>query len=401
MIELFPYQKDTVELLKSGSILCGGVGSGKSLTSIGYYFFKECGGIDSSGHALKRPKDLYIITTALKRDKLEWDSECRHFLISREREASISGVKLVVDSWNNIDKYTEVTNAFFIFDEQRLVGSGLWVKSFLKIVKKNNWILLSATPGDTWMDYVPVFIANGFYKTRAEFLRSHVVYNSFVSFPKVDRYVNTSILTRHKKNILVYMDYEKSTVQHHYTIPVEYNKERYDIAFKKRWNPYTNLPIANASELCSVLRKITNSDESRIVAVTDIILKSKKVIIFYNFDYELAMLRLLCDNIKFPYSEWNGHKHEPLLKTSEWVYLVQYTAGSEGWNCIDTDTILFYSQNYSFKIMHQAAGRIDRLNTPFIDLHYYHLKSVSKIDLAIAEALKNKKTFNENNFVSF
>ena len=51
--------------------------------------------------------------------------------------------------------------------------------------------------------------------------------------------------------------------------------------------------------------------------------------------------------------------------------------------------------------MHQSAGRIDRLNTPFTDLYYYHLKTRSGIDLAIAKALKEKRKFNESSFIDF
>ena len=397
LTNLYDYQKEAVENLKTGSILCGGVGSGKSRTAIAYYYYKECKG---TATAIKVKKDIYIITTAKKRDSLEWEKESAPFAISTKRDCSIGEVKLTVDSWNNIGKYINVKNSFFIFDEQRLVGSGAWVKSFLKIVKHNNWILLSATPGDTWSDYIPVFIANGFYKNRTEFLRRHAVYSRFSKFPLIEKYIETKHLEKLRDSITVLMHYKKHTSSVNEKVIVPFNKKDYDKVITKRWNIYTDKPIKTISETCYLLRKIVNSDKERIEALKRIFKKHSKLIIFYNFDYELEMLREYAETNKIPYSEWNGHKHQSIPKNKSWLYLVQYTSGAEGWNCIETDTIVFFSQNYSYKIMVQSAGRIDRLNSPFNKLYYYTIMSNSKIDLAIAETLKKKKSFNAYRFMN-
>lgn len=386
MVRLFEHQKLALDKLHSGSILCGGVGTGKSITGIAWYWkyiFQE------------KPTDLYIITTARKRDTLEWDHECMKFGLSRDRDCSQGHVKVYIDSWNNIGKYTDVKDCFFLFDEQRVVGYGAWVKSFLKITKSNKWLLLSATPGDTWMDYIPVFIANGFYKNKTEFCRRHVVYNRFARYPQVSRFVEEKHLNRLRASILVTMEFQRQTIAHHERVVVGFDREKYDDIMRNRWNPYKDWPIAEASELCQTLRRVVGSDPERINKIKEIMTEHPKAIIFYNYDYELEILRTL----DIPIAEWNGHKHEPLPEGDKWAYLVQYTAGAEGWNCITTDTIIFYSQSYSYKQMVQAAGRIDRLNTPFIDLYYYHLISMSKIDMAIARALRYKKNFNENAFV--
>jgi hypothetical protein len=387
-IKLFEHQKIAMKLLKTGSILCGGVGSGKSSTALAYYFAKE------------KPKNLYIITTARKRDTLEWERECAYFLLSTNKDVSIHGINVFVDSWNNIGKHINVKNSFFIFDEQRVVGSGSWVKSFLKITKKNSWVLLTATPGDTWLDYVPVFIANRFYKNRTEFLRRHVVYNRFTKYPKIDHYIETGRLIKFRQRILVNMKYVRPTTIYNITVITSFNQDMADQIFNKRWNVFEKKPIKNITELCYLMRKVVNSDYDRLKVIKKIIIKHSKIIIFYNFNYELDLLRELGLEMVITTAEWNGHKHESIPKTDKWLYLVQYTAGAEGWNCIETNCIIFYSQNYSYKTMIQAAGRIDRLNTPFTDLYYYHVRSKSKIDLAIAKALKQKQNFNEQRFIN-
>lgn len=387
-ISLYEHQEKALPRLKNGSILCGGVGSGKSRTALSYFFTRECGG---SLETLETEKecDLYIITTARKRDTKEWEAECEPFKLK---------TRIVIDSWNNIKKYVDVENAFFIFDEQRVVGYGSWTKSFLKITKANRWILLSATPGDTWSDYIPVFIANGFYKNKTEFVRRHIRYNRFAKYPKVDHYVECGRLLKLRQNILVNMKYLKPTSSHHQTLIAPYNKDLYKNALANRWDIYLNEPVKDMGKMCLVLRQIVNSDLGRIDIVRKLVTEHGRCIIFYNFNYELDLLRELSNDLNISMAEWNGHKHEAIPDSAEWIYLVQYTAGAEGWNCIDTNVIIFYSQNYSYKTMTQAAGRIDRLNTPFSDLYYYHIRSNASIDISIMQALKRKKNFNVRAF---
>lgn len=399
-INLYDFQLEAVKKMHNGCILCGDVGSGKSRTSLAYYCMQQ----NRSGNTIVYEKirqtveDLYIITTARKRDTFEWDSELANFRMSTDPENDAFKHSVVIDSWNNIHKYKDVKGAFFIFDEQRVVGRGEWVKSFLKIAKANHWILLSATPGDKWEDYIPVFVANGFYKNRTQFYDEHVIWDPRVSFPKIRGYFNTNRLIRLRDQVLVQMDDQRTTIPHHEDVFVSYDISAYRELTRTRWNPWLEKPIETASELCYAWRKIVNSDESRQIAVLEILEDHPKAIIFYNFDYELEILREIGYEEGTEIAEWNGHKHDALPTGSKWVYLVQYTAGCEGWNCVTTDTIIFFSQNYSYKVQHQAEGRINRLNTPYQDLYYYHLRSRSGIDLAIHRALMDKKTFNEGAF---
>lgn len=386
MDDLYPHQRAAVDKLSSGKILWGGVGSGKSRAAVAYYREKEA------------PKDVYVITTAKKRDSLDWEKEFVRYGIYKSRDATLAGV-LTVDSWNNIANYKNVRDAFFIFDEQRLVGSGAWAKAFLHITKtqnKNTWIMLSATPGDTWLDYIPVFIANGFYKNRTEFKREHVVYATYTKFPKVERYISTTKLERYRNKLLVEMPYERHTIRITHEIEVDYDKDLLTKVVKDRWNVYTDEPIKSMSEYFYTMRKVVYSHPSRLKAVRKVLKEHPKLIVFYNFDYELEILRGLSDETTV--AEWNGKKHEPIPDTDRWVYLVQYVAGAEGWNCITTNATLFYSLTYSFKNWHQAHGRIDRLNTRFTYLHYYLLLSKMVIDPAVMTSLKAKKSFNEVKF---
>jgi hypothetical protein len=412
---LLPHQLEAKRKMKNGCILKGATGTGKSLAALAYYSDNET------------VEELIIITTAKKRDSGDWRAEAR-----------LLGIFPEVDSWQNIQKYENMTGAFFIFDEQRVVGSGPWVKSFLKITRANRWVLLTATPGDTWLDYIPVFLANGFYRTRQEFCEEHVVWTPFVRFPRVWKFLGEKKLERLLKSILIEMPYEKHTIRHEIDIFCEYDREQYNLAWKRRWNAAEDRPIRNISELCSILRKVINTDPTRLERVKDLLIKHPKMIVFYNFDYELEILRTLAkeeiwdstisqeaDPVKtgensgpitatveehghtstipetlgsFAVAEWNGHKHEEIPGTDSWVYLVQYSAGSEGWNCTLTDTIVFWSRSYSYRMTEQAKGRIDRLDTPFTDLYYYVFGSAATLDEKIAETLFSKKNFNERQF---
>jgi len=380
-ISLYPHQREAVGKLKCGSILCGGVGTGKSRTAL--YYYKE---IVCRKRGIDIP--LYVITTARKRDTQDWEKEAEPF----------GPLPMTVDSWNNVAKYVNVENAFFIFDEQRVVGYGKWSKSFIAIARKNHWILLTATPGDKWEDYIPVFIANGFYRNKTDFIRQHVVYSRYSKFPKVERYLQTGRLLSNRNAIMVQMKFQKKTIPHDVMMWTSYSKEQTRQVLQTRWDIFKDEPIRDASGLCYCLRRIANSDRSRILITEGLIYEHKTAIVFYNFDYELELLRDMAREIGYFCAEWNGHRHEPIPDGPRWVYLVQYTAGAEGWNCTKTDTIIFYSQNYSYKIMTQAAGRIDRLNTPYTDLYYYHLCSRSGIDLAIRKAIREKRNFNETLF---
>lgn len=399
-IQLKEYQIKAIEKLKNGNILCGTVGSGKSRTALVYYYTRVCGGqlrVNGLGDwkRMTEPRDIYIITTAKKRDSKEWEREAAEFGFGGDLEEA----GFFVDSWNNIKKYRNVIGAFFIFDEQRLVGSGAWVKAFLDISRKNQWILLSATPGDTWSDYIPVFVANGFYKNKTEFQRIHCVYSRFAKYPKIERYLSEKHLERLRDDILVKMKDERHTMRHDFTAFVNYDREQYIRVFRDRWDPYENCPVEETGKLCYLLRRVVNEDESRISAVHDILEEHSRAIIFYNFNYELVLLKEYLDSVGYKYAEWNGQKHEDLPVGDAWVYLVQYTAGCEGWNCITCNTMIFFSQNYSYRITEQAKGRIDRMNTPYRDLYYFILKSKASIDLAISRALASKKNFNERGFL--
>lgn len=416
MLDLMPHQAKAIEELDNGKILVGGVGTGKSRTAVGYYLAREA------------PRDIYVITTAKKRDSLDWQAEFAKVAIGRSEDSTVAGV-LHVDSWNNLDKYVDVKNSFFIFDEQRLVGSGAWYRAFMVIARRNRWILLSATPGDTWLDYVAVFVANGYYKHRSDFKQQHCVYSYWGKYPKLEKYVNVSRLVRHRNSLVVEMPYLRSTVRNVTYVNCEYDREAMELCQKKRWNVYEQRPLKDVSELFRVSRRLVNSDISRLNSLMDLLKKHPRTIVFYNFNYELEMLRSFLSSIQesesveptskvlsedqspttsgkqhkassetsLQIAEWNGHRHDPIPESDSWVYLVQFQAGSEGWNCVSTDTMVLYSQTYSYRNWEQAFGRIDRLNTPYVNLHYYVLFSDSWIDHAIKRALDKKENFNERN----
>lgn len=407
MAKLTQDQMNAIDQLHNGCILCGDTGSGKSRTALGYYLFKVCQGsvpliVDEKKikdyRKMSMPRNLYIITTAKKRDSGDWEKECCEYSLN---DSGIFSVSVVVDSWNNIEKYKNIYQSFFIFDEQRVVGSGKWVKTFLNISRKNQWILLSATPGDVWLDYVPVFVANGFYKNRSEFKAKHCVYKPFMNYPVISRYIGIKELERNRDRILVPLKDRRITVRNKIDVWTDYDKELYKTIWVDRWNPYDNEPIRETGKLCYLLRRSVNSHPDRIARIDEILGNFRRVIIFYNHNYELDILVNYLESRmdKIEYAQWNGRKHQEIPKNDKWVYLVQYSAGAEGWNCIETNCIIFYSQNYSYRATEQACGRIDRVNTSYVDLYYYFLRSRSPIDMSIYKSLTEKKKFNESRFL--
>lgn len=392
-MELMEHQLEASEKLSSGKILYGDVGVGKSATVLHYYMQNEC------------PRDIYVITTAKKRDSLDWEREAAHFGISTEVFLTNENYRkhrgvLTVDSWNKIDEYTDIEDAFFIFDEQRLVGSGAWVKAFQKIAKKNHWVLLTATPGDTWMDYIPVFVANGFYRNATDFKRKHVLYEPFVKFPIVRGYLGEQKLEILRNDMLVEMPYLKHTERMLNWMSVDYDKELYKRIYKERWNIFENKPVKDVAEMWRLMRRLVNSDPSRLQTVRDLMKIHPRLIVFYNFNYELEILRqLYLQPRTHDVYEWNGHRKDHIPDDGNWVYLVQYVAGAEGWNCTSTDAMVLYSLTYSYKNFEQVQGRIDRLNTLYTTLYYYVFLSNSVVDGAIKRSLDAKQNFNERKWL--
>lgn len=403
VVELYPHQFKAVEELSDGKVLVGGVGTGKTITSLVYFYTKVMGGELNKPETITNPMDLYIFTTARKRDELDWQRDAAKLAMTRDRDASMSGIQVTVESYNNLHKFVDVKDAFFIFDEQKLVGTGEWGKSFLKIAKHNRWILLSATPGDRWEDYINLFIANGFVKNITEFRRNHIVYSSYTKYPKVERYLEVGKLIRWRKELLVEMPYLRHTKRHINTVVCKHDEDVMKQVMEKRWHPFEERPIRDVGEMFALMRKVAYIHPSRKAALIHLVkTKHPRLIIFYNFDYELEILRTLGDDLEgWQIAEWNGHKHEDVPTGEKWIYLVQYVAGAEAWNCVTTDAIAFYSQTYSYRNFAQAQGRIDRLNTPFVDLQYYVIVSTAMIDKAVAKALNNKQNFNESDFGSW
>lgn len=394
-MELKPHQLEALSKLKNGSVLAGGVGVGKTFTALSYYVLNVCQGSLNRDSEMLTPKDLIVITTAKKRQSLDWEGDALPLGLFRDPEVSYGHREFIVDSWNNMHKYVDREDAFFIFDEQRLVGSGTWVKTFLKIAAKNQWILLSATPADTWIDYVPLFLAHGFYRNRTEFIEEHVIWTFHGRYRKIRGYYGRRRLEALRDSILVDMPYERHTTRHLLAEEVDYDVETFNLVWKRRWNVYTDEPLIDVAEMHRVGRQIVNSDPSRLDKIEELVRKHPRLVIFYTFDYELELLRTLHTRLDIPVAEWNGHRHEDLPETERWLYLVQYTAGNEGWNCTTTNAMVFFSLTYSHKQFEQAQGRLDRMNTPYSDLYYYILISRAKIDNIIWRALLAKKNFHE------
>ena len=192
---------------------------------------------------------------------------------------------------------------------------------------------------------------------------------------------------------------ERHTTRVRKTIYCDYDHDLYKWVVKNRMDPWTNEPLRDAGGVCRILRKVVSDNDWRSDETLRLLASHERVIVFYNYDYELERILAVADRDGRPSAQWNGHRHDPVPRGERWIYICQYTSAAEGWNCTDTDTVLFWSLNYSWRVMEQCEGRIDRLNTPYSRLRYYFLESKSSIDEAIRRSLSLKKVFNERAFV--
>lgn len=382
-------QTQAIQDLRSGFILRGGVGSGKSRTSLAYILTSEYNG-----------RDIYIITTAKKRDTHEWDQEAA--ILGWQVDGPCwDNMTLTIDSWNNTKKYKDVKNAFFIFDEQKTSGGGAWAKTFLKIAKSNGWLLLSATPGDRWMDFWPIFVANGFYKNKTEFLDQHVMFRPFTTFPQISGYKHVKKLEFLLRSISVGIDVEKHVTWHEEDVYCDYNRALYQQIVKTRCDPKTLEPYDSMTGMVWGLRRLVNGSQGRLEALERVCRDHERVIVFYTTNFELEMLGHWLNKNDILWHQYNGQVHEPIPNTRRrWVYLVNYMSGAEGWECASADTVVLFSTNYSWRTLEQCKGRIDRRNTPWDILYAYHFVSIAPIDKAIRTANHNKEMFNEQAWAS-
>lgn len=404
-VNLRQFQHECVQALRSGKVLAAGVGAGKSIMAL-YWYVTKCCTVRTSHNAngelfqiMPGSPDLVIITTAKKRDNHEWDDELyRYALHQGENSKKMGRVHVTIDSWNNITKYVD-TSAVFIFDEQRAIGSGAWSKAFVRIARRNPWVMLSATPADTWSDWCPIFVADGFYRNRTEFFRRHAVYSRYTKYPRIDRWIDEDYLNRCRDRVLVTCEVPRETERVVHQLTCAYDKETVRKAMKTRWNPETEEPFLNATELCFYLRRVIDTDPTRLSYAAHVVRDHRKVIIFYTLRAELEQILKLEEVTGVPVYQYNGGRHDDLPQGNSWVYAVQFQAGSEGWNCTSCNTVLYWSLPYSYKQAEQAAGRIDRLDTSYKTLNYYIMRSFAPLDLGIIRALRNKENFNASGFL--
>ena len=377
MIKLLKYQEEAIQKLHSGSVLYGATGSGKSLTGLAYYM--RCW-----SHL-----DLYIITTSKKRNAGEWEEEIAKLGCPPPK---------AIDSWNRLKNYRMVSDAFFLFDEHKVGGHGKWAQSMITIAKKNKWILLTATPGDVWDDYASIFIANEFVKNKTTWNEDFCIFDRISKYPKIIGYQREDVLKNMRDAVLVPMEYQSEKVPIPYVIPykVDHEEEAYVLARRKSLRHPEMRAFRNTSAMFAYMRMNLPDKESKIQALADVLKKEPKAIIFYNFTPEKYEIENAARQVNIPFFQYNGQIKDNVPDGDTWVYAVQYTAGAEAWNCITCRTVIFYSMNYSYKVMTQAKGRIDRCNSPFDELHYYYFISPDfEIDQEILNALTRKEKFNE------
>lgn len=141
-----------------------------------------------------------------------------------------------------------------------------------------------------------------------------------------------------------------------------------------------------------------NSD--KIAALKDLIESTEdRLIIFYNFNGELEVLRDLCASVERPVSIICGNIKDlsSYEKSKDSVTLVQYQAGAMGLNLQKSNKIVYFTPPLSSEFFEQSKKRIHRIGQDRTCFYYYLICSGS-IEEKIYRTLAMRKDYTERLF---
>lgn len=415
-ITLFDYQKEAIENYKEKSFNLSDTGVGKTVMALGSFIESKC-------------KKLLVICLAPKVVDFAEDGVLMNVDITPLNRGSKKNKELLAESDKVAISFESVwripeflkwvdEDTFIIIDESHKVAntSSKVTKYVMKLSKKAKYTYLcTATPisNGKYEQYYPQLKMLGVYNgTKKEY------YNMFVDermtrmggsqFMQITGYRNIDLLENMVNQCSVNYKRDKPYLPEDYVYktkkPAMFNKLKKNRMYKTDNGEVIELD--NSSKLFNALRcvshgfllginkQVSKEPFERLQAILETH-NNERVVIFYNYNIELEMLKQLLSKLKRPTSEYNGARKD--LKEFKGKYngvvLAHYKSASTGINdFVISNVMVFNSLPLSSIELTQSKGRIDRQGQGKKPMYYFIIPD-TPVEKKIFEQITNGKDF--------
>ncbi|WP_368076685.1 SNF2-related protein [Clostridium tyrobutyricum] len=181
------------------------------------------------------------------------------------------------------------------------------------------------------------------------------------------------------------------------------NTKEYKIFKKDRLITINNTELVGDTSLTKMLylRQLSSQyNKNKVNQLKDILESTEdRIIIFYNFNKELEIIKKLCEKLDKPISIINGAVKDldNFNQYNNSITLVQYQAGAMGHNLQKSNKIIYFSLPLQSELFEQSKKRIHRIGQEKT-CFYWYLITQNSIEEQIYQTLKERRDYTNKLF---